>query len=600
MTKTVRVGNASGYWGDDPDALERQLVQGRLHYVTLDFLAEVTMSILQKQRSRNTELGYATDFVHQMRKSLPHLKGTQTRMITNAGGLNPLGCAQQIERMAGELGVRTKVAVITGDDLMDQLDQLLAKGIPLKNMETGAALSSIREHIQSANAYLGAAPILQALEKGADIIITGRVADAALAVAAPVFEFGWSLEDWDRLASSIVAGHILECGAQASGGNLTDWREVPSLLDIGYPIAEFLDDGTFHVTKHEGTGGLVSCKTVTEQLLYEIGDPRDYRTPDAVADFSSIVLSEEAQNRVKVSGVRGKPRPDSLKVSISYHDGYKAQGTLIVTRPDAVEKSRRLADLFWTRLGLEFEETSTELVGYNSCHRHLVAPFDPPEILLRLSARDTDREKLEEFAGKLPSLLLSATPSVALVGAWPRIQEVVAYWPCMIPAQEITPEVAFLSDGKKLKVAWTPPPSITKKVDPKPFPPPQSASRRDHGAHVRVPLTKLCYARNGDKGDTCNIGVVARSRKIYPWLCRELTAPRVKEYFGEMSQGEVKRFELPNLQALNFLLQRSLGGGGTVSLRIDPQGKTLAAALLMMEVDVPQQLLPEGFANLRG
>ena len=593
MTKTVRVGNASGYWGDDLSALERQLARGRLHYITLDFLAEVTMSILQKQRSRNIELGYATDFIHQMRTSLPLLTSTQTRMITNAGGLNPLGCARQIERMAAELGATTKVAVISGDDLMDRLDQLLAKGVPLKNMETGEALSSIRERVESANAYLGAAPILQALEKGADIVITGRVADAALAVAPPVFEFGWSLEDWDRLASAIVAGHILECGAQASGGNLTDWREVPSLLDIGYPVAEFLSDGTFHVTKHEGTGGLVSRKTVTEQLIYEIGDPRDYRTPDAVADFSSIVLSEEAENRVKVSGVRGKPRPDSLKVSISYHDGYKAEGTLIVTRPDAVEKSRRLADLFWTRLGLEFEETSTELVGYNSCHRHLVAPFDPPEILLRLSARDTDEEKLEEFARKFPSLLLSSTPSIALLGARPRIQEVVAYWPCLIPAWEITPEVTFLSSGKKLRVAWTPPPSVTQKADPEPFPPSQSDPRSDRGAHVRVPLIELCYARSGDKGDTCNIGVVARSEKIYFWLCRELTAPRVKEYFGEITQGEVERFELPNLQALNFLLQRSLGGGGTVSLRIDPQGKTLAAALLMMEVDVPQQLLPE-------
>ena len=586
----VRVGNASGYWGDDPDAPRRQLTQGPLEYLTLDFLAEVTMSILQKQRSRNAELGYATDFVHQMRSCLPILENVKTRLITNAGGINPHGCAREIAKLAGELGVSTKIAVIDGDDLVSHLDSLLAKGIPLKNMETGEELSTIRDRVEGANAYLGAAPIIRALEQGAQIIITGRIADASLAAAPPAFEFGWSLKDWDRLAAAAVAGHILECGAQASGGNLTDWQEVPSFLEMGYPIAEFLPDGTFFITKHENTGGQVDRRTVTEQLVYEIGDPCRYITPDVIADFSTIALSQQADNRVKISGVRGQPPTDYLKISISYHRGYKAHGTLLLSGPRAIKKSRTLAEIFWKRLGLDFEATSTELVGHDAIHRHRAASVEAPEVLLRLGVRDLDREKIEEFARKFPSLLLSSTPATAIVGGRPRVQGVIAYWPSLVPAREVTPEVSLLETGETFQVPWTLSAPPARPAGPKPPAHREIPARVAGQSRVEVPLIELCYARSGDKGNTCNIGGVARSEPIYKWLLNELTEARVQEYFGEQVKGTVERFELPNLLAVNFLLHDSLGGGGTVSLRIDPQGKTLAGALLMMKVDMPQEL----------
>lgn len=612
MKKVVRVGNAGGYWGDDLDALYRQLQGGKLDYVTLDFLAEITMSILQKQRSRNPDLGYATDFVEQMRTCLPALGRPRTRIISNAGGINPLGCARQIEKMAHQSGLQIRIGVVSGDDLMERLDELLEKGIPLRNLETGQDLEEIRNRVESANAYLGAEPVIRALQEGAELIVTGRVTDTGITVAPPAFEFGWSLQDWDRLAAAVMAGHILECGAQATGGNLTDWRDVPSFLNMGYPIAEFLPDGTFVVTQHPGSGGQVTRKTVTEQLVYEMGDPRNYITPDVIADFSTLTLAEAGPNRVQVSGARGGPRPEHLKVSIAYQDGYKAHGTLIVSRPEAVDKCRALADILWKQLALDCEETSTELVGYNACHRRLVPSFDPPEILLRLGVRDHDRAKVEEFAKKFTSLLLSATPAVAIVGSRPRVQDVVAYWPCLVPASEITPEVTILDTGKSYRIPWTPLDSTGagsneqgRPAGPATGPPPLDRTQQpapaagrlspgiSHTPTVRVPLLRLCYGRSGDKGDTCNIGLVARSRETYAWLCRELTASRVKEYFGDICRGEVERFEVPNLLALNFLLHHSLGGGGTVSLRIDPQGKTLAAALLMMQVEVAEDWVHE-------
>ncbi len=587
--KALRIGNASGYWGDDPHALFRQLRYGPIDYVSLDFLAEVTMSILQKQRARNPELGYATDFVSQMREAMPLLKESKTRIISNAGGINPWGCAEELDRIARQINYRPRIAIVEGDDLMKRLDDLAARGIPLSNLETGEPFSPIRPHVLSANAYLGAQPVIRALDEEADIIITGRVTDTGITVAVPAREFDWALEDWDRLASAVVAGHILECGAQASGGNLTDWREIGSWQEMGYPIAEFSEDGTFHVTKHPGTGGLVTAKTVTEQLVYEMGDPRTYITPDVIADFSSIELSDEGDDRVRVSGVRGRPKPDQLKVSISYWDGYKAHGTLIVSRPDVAEKCRLVAEAFWNRLGIEFEETSTEFVGYNSCHGRLVPAFDPPEILLRLGVRDHDREKLEEFARQMTSLILSTAPGVAIVGARPRIQEVVAYWPCLIPAAEVKPTVSILNAGRSFQIPWQP--SQAPAVSPSPVPSgPEPAPLA--GPRVEVPLLRLCYARSGDKGDTSNIGLVARTPAIYDWLRREITAERVKAYFDGICRGDVERFEVPNLLALNFLLHQALGGGGTVSLRIDPQGKTLAEALLMMPVDIPESLLP--------
>ncbi len=589
--RTVRVGNAGGYWGDDLGAMQRQLRQGRLDYLTQDFLAEITMSILQKQKVRRAELGYASDFLDQLRQCMPDLGSSSTRIISNAGGINPLGCAEQVARLARQAGLAMQVAVVEGDDLMNRLDELLAAGHLLANMETGQPLSSIRDRIESANAYLGTAPVVEALRTGARIVVTGRVTDTGITAAPPTFEFGWDLDDWDLQAAAVVAGHILECGAQATGGNLTDWEAVPSFANIGYPIAEFRADGSFLVTKAPGSGGIVNRQSVASQLVYEMGDPRCYITPDVVADFSTIELEESGPDQITISGVKGSARPDSLKVSISYQDGYKAHGTMIVSRPSAVAKCRTMAETFWTRLGLEFEETCTELVGFNACHVHQAPPVDPPEVLLRLGVRDPDAGKVEEFAKLFTSLILNTVSGVAIVGARPKVQSVVAYWPCLIPASEVTPVVTPLESRKQFAVPWRPAPESGESVVGQPPRPAGGAPPSlDSAALESVPLSRICYGRSGDKGDTCNIGLVARNSGAYQWMCQHLTAELVKEFFGEICRGSVERFEIPNLLALNFLLHESLGGGGTVSLRIDPQGKTLADALLQMPVEVPEGL----------
>lgn len=593
MEKIVRIGNAGGYWGDDPYALRRQLTPGGLDYISLDYLAEITMSILQKQKARDPELGYATDFVSQLGNCLPLLSGAPTRIISNAGGINPYGCAERIAQTAREAGIELKIAVVTGDELMPRLDGLIQKGFPLKNMETGQELSTVLERVVSANAYLGAAPVIRALELGARVVITGRVTDTGITLAAPAHEFEWPMDDWDRLASAIVAGHILECGAQASGGNLTDWRDVESFQDMGFPIAEISADGSFVVTKHEGSGGLVDRRTVSEQLVYEMGDPQEYITPDVVADFSSIVLDDHGGDRVGIHGVKGRPRTEFLKASLAYRDGYKAHGTLIVSRPDAVRKCQAIAEIFWKRLGLDFEARGVDLIGYNSCHRHLAPSADPPEILLRLGVRDPDRRKVIEFSRVFPSLILSSAPGVAIVGARPRLQEVVAYWPCLLPASEIQPEVALLGSAEVHSVTWTPPSSDASPKHQALDATPASESSGDSEQRETVPLSRIAYARSGDKGDTCNIGVVARSPGAYSLLRDVLTANRIKEFFAAICRGSVDRYEVPNLLALNFLLHESLGGGGTVSLGIDPQGKTYSQALLMMELEVPVSLLGE-------
>lgn len=581
------MGNAGGYWGDDPHAMRRQLRSGRLDYLTQDFLAEVTMSILQKQRARDASLGYAVDFLSQLRGSLPFLGST--RIISNAGGIHPLACAHRVRELLQEASLTSSVAVVTGDDLMGDLDRLIQEGVSLANMETGEPFSKIRDRVQSANAYLGIGPVLEALGRGASIVITGRVTDTAMVAAAPAFEFEWDPEDWDKLASAVIAGHILECGAQATGGNFTDWRSVPSYQDFGYPIAEFSADGSFVVTKPDATGGMVSRETVVSQLIYEMGDPRRYITPDVVADFSTVQLVEEGPNRIRVWGARGRTRPDQLKVSVSFSDGFKAHGLLIVSRPEAVEKSYKVAEIFWARLGVDFEETSTELVGFNACHRDLAPPVDPPEVLLRLGARDRDRGKLEEFANLFASLILSTVSGIAIVGGRPRVQEVVAYWPCLVPASRVTPEVHILESGKRHSTPHRPAAKAAASIET-PVEEAQSVAAFDPDV-VETELRAICYGRSGDKGDACNIGIAARSELAYEWIRLHLTAERVGELFTGISHGEVERFELQNLMALNFLLHNSLGGGGTVSLRIDPQGKTLADALLSTRFPIPRDVL---------
>ncbi len=451
MKDTVRIACGQGFWGDWLEAPVRQVEGGPIDYLVMDYLAEVTMSILQKQRSRDPNLGYARDFVPLMERLLPSLVERGIRVVTNAGGVNPRACAEGVLAAARKLGVRIKVGVVTGDDLLDCLDELLAAGHEMRNLDTGEPLSSIRPLVTSANAYLGAGPVVEALRRGAEVVVTGRVTDTGLTLAPMVYEFGWSSDDWDRLAAGTVAGHIIECGAQCSGGNcLLDWERIPGLENPGYPIVEAFPDGTFVVTKHPGTGGRVSVATVTEQLVYEMGDPRSYITPDCVADFTTIRLKQEGRDRVRVSGVRGRPATDTLKVSISYFYGYKAVGSLVYAWPDAYAKARRADRILRARLkqlGLQFEEILTEYVGVNATHGRLAGEPSPDlaEVEWRVAVRAKEREPVERFTREIAPLVLNGPPSVTgFAGGRPKVEEIVAYWPALIPKSVVTPQVEVL------------------------------------------------------------------------------------------------------------------------------------------------------------
>src|SRR5437588_6068660 len=362
----IRIANGQGFWGDSLEAPVERVRRGPIEYLTLDYLAEITMSIMQKQRARDPKAGYARDFVDMIARVLPDLKERHIRVIANAGGVNPAACRDAVLDAARRQNIAVKVATVAGDDIMDRLDQFLARGIELKNMETGEPLNAIRAHVQSANVYFGAFPVAEALAKGAQIVITGRVTDTGLALAPMIHEFGWKIDRWDQLAAGTIAGHTVECGAQCTGGNCqADWESIPNLADIGYPIIEAEPDGTFIITKHAGTGGRVTVASIKEQLVYEMGDPREYITPDCVADFTTVQLADDGPDRVRVFGIKGRAATDSLKVSISYSAGYKAVGTLVYAWPDAYEKAKAADEILRARLdrlGLQFDQTMTEYV----------------------------------------------------------------------------------------------------------------------------------------------------------------------------------------------------------------------------------------------
>jgi hypothetical protein len=437
---SVRVASAQGFWGDSLEAPRQQVERGQVDYLMLDYLAEVTMSILQKQKERDPTLGYARDFIGAVESVVPAVVERGVKIIANAGGVNPGACAAAVRAVLGRnAAARVRIGVVTGDDLLPRLDELLASGHELRNMDTGESLASVRERVLSANAYLGSKPIVEALQKEAQIVITGRSTDTALTMAPLRFSFGWGDSDWDRLAAGIIAGHIIECGAQCSGGNcLYDWRSIPNLADVGYPIVEGRADGSFTVTKHPGTGGRVSVASVSEQLLYEMGDPRSYITPDVVADFTSIQLEQEAPDRVRVFGIRGRPATDKLKVSIAYKSGYKAVGTLVYSWPDALAKAQ-LADRVLRerldRLGLRFDKVLTEFVGVNATHGPLAPATadDVPEVQLRVGVRSENRAAVERFTREIAPLVLNGPPSVTgFAGGRPKVEEIVAYWPALV------------------------------------------------------------------------------------------------------------------------------------------------------------------------
>jgi hypothetical protein len=454
----IRIANGQGFWGDSLEAPVEQVRRGPIDYLTLDYLAEVTMSILQKQRSRDPRTGYARDFVDMIARVLPDLKQRRIRVIANAGGVNPTACKDAVLDAAKRQGISIGVATVAGDDIMDRLDAFLARGIELKNMETGEPLAAIRANVQSANVYFGAWPVVDALAKGAEIVITGRVTDTGLALAPMIHEFGWKADDWDRLSAGTIAGHSIECGAQSTGGNCqVDWETIPHMEDIGYPIIEAEPDGTFCLTKHAGTGGRITVASVKEQLLYEMGDPHAYITPDCVADFTTIHLDQAGPDRVRFSGIRGHAATDSYKVSVSYSAGFKAIGMLVYAWPDAYKKARaadRILRQRLDRLGLRFDAIHTEFVGANACHGIASAEPSPEvephlaEVVLRIGVRSENRAAVERFTKELAPLALNGPPVVTgLGGGRPRVEEIVAYWPALIPKSAVTPEVTVWPSG---------------------------------------------------------------------------------------------------------------------------------------------------------
>jgi hypothetical protein len=419
----------------------------------LDYLAEVTMSILQKQKERDPKMGYARDFIGAIDSVLPAIVERGVRVIANAGGVNPVSCAHAVKDLAGARGAggKVKIGVVTGDDLLPRLDDLMARGHALANMDTGEPLSDVRDRVLSANAYIGSTPIVEALARGAQVVVTGRSTDTALTMAPLRFEFEWAPDDWNKLAAGIVAGHIIECGAQCSGGNcLIDWRDVPDLANVGYPIVNAHADGTFEISKHPGTGGRISVPTVTEQLVYEMGDPHSYITPDVVADFTTIKLEQVGPDRVRVFGIGGRPPTDKLKVSIAYRAGFKAVGTLVYAWPDALEKAQaadRVLRERLDRLGLRFDKILTEFVGASATHGPLAgAPnADLPEVQLRFGVRGEDRAAVERFTREIAPLVLNGPPSVTgFAGGRPKVEEIVAYWPALIDKTEVATAVEVI------------------------------------------------------------------------------------------------------------------------------------------------------------
>ncbi len=443
MKEKIRIASGQGFWGDLPtapiDQIKRANADSPLDYMMMDYLAEVTMSIMQKQKLRDPNAGYAKDLIEVIDAILPDIVDKNIKIITNGGGVNPLACRDAIFALAKKCGLRIKIGVVLGDNILEDLDTLIAQGHSLTNMETGESISNIRDRVLSANVYFGAMPIVEALQKGAQIVITGRTTDTGLTLAPMIYEFGWSPSDWDKIAAGTVAGHILECGAQSSGGNFSaDWRKVKDFANIGFPIAEAYPNGEFIITKHPNTGGLVNRATVSEQLLYEIGDPREYITPDCIADFTSIQLKDLGKNRVRVFGIQGRPATEFYKVSMSYNDGFSAAGTLTYTWPDAMEKAKLADKILRTRLsnaGCVYEEMRTEYLGYNSCHDRLTTTKeeDVEEVVVKFAVRGQDKRSVIEFGKHIAPLILTGPPSVTgFAGGRPKPSDVVAYWPALL------------------------------------------------------------------------------------------------------------------------------------------------------------------------
>lgn len=590
MNRAIRIGGASAFWGDSVIAVPQLLAGGQLDYLVFDYLAEITMSIMARARAKSPEQGYATDFVTVViRDHLKEIARQGVKVISNAGGVNPRACAAAVEALIAEQGLNLKVGVVSGDDLLDRADEFKTRGIV--EMFSGAPWP---EHVMSINAYLGALPIARALAGGADIVVTGRCVDSAVTLGACIHALGWQDDDFDRLAAGSLAGHIIECGAQATGGLFTDWQAVEGWENIGYPIAEVAADGSFTIGKPPGSGGLVSAATVGEQLLYEIGDPRAYVLPDVVCDFSEARLEQVGRDLVRVTNARGRAPTDTYKVSATYMDGYRVGLYLTIGGIDADRKAEKVAAAVIARCRAmlrarklpDFREVSVEVVGAEASYGPHRRVRRPREVILKLAAKHDDPRVLEGLLREATSSATSMAPgTTGMGGNRPKPSPVVRLFSFLLPKSDVAAQVRV--GGDAVDVAVRP----GRPLDTPPAAPPTSASApAPAGPTVSVPLVALAWGRSGDKGNNANIGIMARRPEYLPYLRAALTEETVAAYFAHLLEGPVERFELPGLHALNFVLHDVLGGGGIASLRNDPQGKAFAQMLLDHPIAVPLAL----------
>ena len=586
---SLRIGCASGFWGDTENAAAQLVHGGNIDVLVFDYLAEITMSLLTRVKAKDPKGGYAPDFVSTLRPLLREIKTRGIRVVSNAGGVNPAACREALAQAAEAEGLDLKIAAVTGDDLLPQLNAIREAGV--REMFSGAALPA---KLASANAYLGAFPIAAALDAGADIVVTGRCVDSAVVLGPLIHAFGWKPDDYDRLAQGSLAGHIIECGTQCTGGNYTDWHRVEGWENMGFPIADCAPDGSFVIEKPAGTGGLIDPSTVGEQVVYEIGDPSNYLLPDVSCDFSGIHLEAIGENQVRVSGARGRPATDQCKVSATYADGFRATAQFMIGGIDAPAKAQRTGEALLARCrrlfaerGLgDFTETSVEALGSEATYGPH-ARAETREVIVKVAARHPDKNALEIFSREMAPMALASAPAITgFSGGRPKVTPVIRLFSFVWPKAEIA--VGLELDGQSITcpqmrgAATQPPP---------PHAEPAALPADAFAAGTRtVPLVRLAWGRSGDKGDSANIGILARRPEYLPFIRAALSADAVAQWFAHLVQGPVHRYEWPGLDGLNFLLERALGGGGIASLRIDPQGKAYAQMLLDFPIPVPATL----------